>query len=297
MNQQEFLQKLQLLTQKASQNGGRLLRSEVDETLGEGLTQEQLGLVYQYLQRSRITVEGWEQSLQDRLNARSIFGDAADTDTKEQQDTPDDTFDDGETPSEEESDTAGKDSAQTEADTLAEEEEELLGALGVYLEELEQLEEADMEMRSALLLGAKEGDAKALSALAESYLSTVADMVSEYEKDAPLPVEDLLQEGNIALWEALSDLTEIDSVAGLGAMVMNKVSAQLERVLQEELDEGDAGQSMASQVNRLSSTLRELEEDLGHPASIEEVSAFLEMDTDHIKDIISLAGDQIGKAE
>ncbi len=265
MNQQEFLQKLQLLTQKASQNEGRLLRSEVDETLGEGLTEEQLGLVYQYLGRFQITVEGWEQNLQDRLSARTLFGDAPDTDQTEQTDAPEDT--------------------------------ELLGALGVYMEELEQLQEADIDMQSALLTGAKEGDPEALRMLAESFLSTVADMVSEYEKDAPLPVEDLLQEGNIALWEALGDLTEIDSVAALGAMVMNRVSTQLEKVMKEELDEGDAGQSMAAQVNRLSQTLRELEEDLGHPASVEEVSAFLEMESDHIKDIISLAGDQIGKAD
>ena len=48
-----------------------------------------------------------------------------------------------------------------------------------------------------------------------------------------------------------------------------------------------------SRVNYLNEAIKNLEEDLEHKVSIEELSAYLEMSEEEIQDILRMAGDEI----
>ena len=56
----------------------------------------------------------------------------------------------------------------------------------------------------------------------------------------------------------------------------------------KKMDEG-----IVSRVSHLDEAIRNLERDLEHKVSAEELSAYLEMPLEEIKDVLRMAGDQI----
>lgn len=53
------------------------------------------------------------------------------------------------------------------------------------------------------------------------------------------------------------------------------------------------GNGIAKKVNHLNQAIQNLEEDLEHRVSVEELSAYLEMPVEEIKNILKMAGDEI----
>ncbi len=310
-----FTNKLEELTALAAAGGGVLQKSQVEQLLGDLLNEEQLSLVYQYLEQQKIRVEGWSQTTEERLagrrrlNLRDVENRTDNGENAEQENGVSGDRDEesavGSAGTEAQSAMAGFASlfGQGEHEDAVSEEEgsdfdevegdALLSVLEQYLEDLGELSEIDGTQRLELLRAAAAGDAAALSKAAESYLPMVCDLAGEYEKDAVLPVEDLIQEGNIALWTELSVLGEVTSLAAAEAQLMNAVSKHMEEVLKTEMDETDSDEAMARKVNRLHEAIRGLQEDAGRSVTVDELSAFLEMSSDEIRDILNLAGDEL----
>ncbi len=259
-----FKNKLEELTKAAEAAGGVLQRSQIEKELAGALSPEQMELVFQYLEQQKILIEGWSQDTKSRLAGRRAL-----------------------------SLEEGVEGLRGKSEGPEEMEEDAISVLEQYLEEIEALGDVQTEEKGLWLSAALGGDTKALEMLAKAYLPMVCDLAGEFEKDAAMPVEDLVQEGNIALWMALGDLEDVVSVAALEAKLMNAVSTRMEEVLKEELDESDTDQAMVKKVNRLSEAIRSLESDLERNVSIEELSAFLEMPVSQIEDILQLAGDEL----
>ena len=55
----------------------------------------------------------------------------------------------------------------------------------------------------------------------------------------------------------------------------------------------DMGDKVAQKVNHLSEAVHNLEEDLEHKVSVDELSAYLDMPVEEIRDILRMAGDEI----
>ena len=53
------------------------------------------------------------------------------------------------------------------------------------------------------------------------------------------------------------------------------------------------GEGIVSRVNHLNEAVQNLEQDLEHKVSAEELSAYLEMPLEEIRDILRISGDQI----
>ncbi len=275
-----FKNKLDELTALAGRQDQSLTKEQIDEQLSGILSEEQKELVYQYLEQQKIRIEGWSQSTRERLEGRRKLDlqDAAEENHVQegrQSLWPDEL--------------QANESAADEADDDGEHDGR--SALEVYLSELNELTAVENTEKLALLKLAAAGDAAALEAAAQMYLPMVCDLAGEYEQDAAVPVEDLVQEGNIALWMALSALEEAESLAAVEAQLMNAVNTRMEEAMKEEMDESDSDHAMAKKVDRLHQAILSLEDDLGHPVSVEELSAFLEMPVDEINSILNLAGD------
>ncbi len=165
-------------------------------------------------------------------------------------------------------------------------------SLSLYLEELEELEGAAFEDEQELFGRIVNGDIQARNRLVESYLPTICQMAGDYE-GSELPSEDLIQEGNLGLMTALDALDQFDSPAACRAHILNTVNAAMEQAIRDSQDTRKMGEGIVSRVNHLNEAVKNLEEDLEHKVSAEELSAYLEMPLDEIRDLLRMSGDQI----
>ena len=76
-----------------------------------------------------------------------------------------------------------------------------------------------------------------------------------------------------------------------------KIREAMEAALSEGQDLKDMGDKVAQKVNHLSEAVHNLEEDLEHKVSVDELSAYLDMPMEEIKDILRMAGDEIDVKE
>lgn len=177
-----------------------------------------------------------------------------------------------------------------EKDELPEEEDRR--SLSIYLDELTELESESFEDEHELLELAAKGDENARGRLIEEYLPRICEMASDYEGDE-LPSEDLIQEGNLGLLMAMESLHEFDSPAACRAHILNSINQAMEQAIQNSRDERKMGEGIVSRVNHLNEAVQNLEQDLEHKVSAEELSAYLEMPLEEIRDILRMSGDQI----
>lgn len=180
--------------------------------------------------------------------------------------------------------------SKAEAEELPSDDERR--SLSIYLDELTSLEEESFENEHELLKLAAAGEEHARLHLIEHYLPLICEMAGDYEGDE-IPAEDLIQEGNLGLLMAIESLQGLDSPAACRAHILNSINKAMEQAINDSRDERKMGEGIVSRVNHLSEAVKNLERDLEHKVSAEELSAYLEMPLDEIKDILRISGDQI----
>ncbi len=170
-------------------------------------------------------------------------------------------------------------------------------SLEMYLDDLAKLDRVDEEAETGLLKRLLAGDASVKEQLISLYLPLVCEMASEYEDQAGLPVEDLIQEGNIGLIAALNSLEGSETTASCRVHILNTIRESMENAQKEGLDYRDRGNDLADKINKLSDAIEALSRELGHRVSAEEASAYLDMPAEQIEDLIRVAGDQFNKPD
>lgn len=177
---------------------------------------------------------------------------------------------------------------------LEEQPQEDGGSLALYLDELMSLEREVTEDERELMLQAMEQEAGAKERLIESYLPLICEMASGYEGDDVL-AEDLIQEGNLGLLMAIESLGQLknESPAACRAHIINSINEAMEQMIDSSRKTKKMDEGIVSRVSHLDEAIRNLERDLEHKVSAEELSAYLEMPLEEIKDVLRMAGDQI----
>ena len=168
--------------------------------------------------------------------------------------------------------------------------------LELYQAELEEIRELSEEEELKYFQLASAGDPAAKSRLTEQYLRTVYDL-SRTLAYGTVPRGDLIQEGNVALMLALEELEFSDKLEDYRNFLYKKIREAMEEALSEGQDLKDMGDKVAQKVNHLSEAVHNLEEDLEHKVSVEELSAYLDMPVEEIRDILRMAGDEINVNE
>ena len=122
----------------------------------------------------------------------------------------------------------------------------------------------------------------------------MCDLAGEFDRrESRIDAEDLIQEANIGLLLAMENLEREESLAAYRVKLLNRTAEYLEdsvRQMEEEL-RGEA--KVLSRMNRLAETVHELEEQLEHKPSIEEVSAYLDLTTEEIRDMLRVGGENL----
>ena len=97
----------------------------------------------------------------------------------------------------------------------------------------------------------------------------------------------------MALVLALEELNFPENWKIIENFLYEKIREAMEDALSEGQDLKDMGDKVAQKVNHLSEAVHNLEEDLEHKVSVDELSAYLDMPVEEIRDILRMAGDEI----
>ncbi len=166
-------------------------------------------------------------------------------------------------------------------------------SLSLYIDELMRLQDGGIsEDEQRLMRQAMAGDEKARLGLIESYLPMICEMAGGYE-GTEVAAEDLIQEGNLGLLTAMESIGRLESPAACRAHIINSINAAMESAIGSSRETRKMNEGIVSRVNHLNEAVQNLERDLGHKVSAEELSAYLEMPLEEIRDILRMSGDQI----
>lgn len=184
-----------------------------------------------------------------------------------------------------------KSAATDDAEEIPYTKEEL-NFLQTYQEDLKAFPQLEEKALDALLAQVEEGNDLAKAQATEQFLSKVLELAKAYHGQG-LPLEDLVQEGNIGMMLSMETLGLRESNQSASAYIQAEIKQAIEDALEETETVRNAGNQLADKVNKLSDTILQLTEELERQVTIEEVSAFLDMSIDEIEDILKLAGDEM----
>lgn len=256
LDRAKFMEMLQAITEVAKVQENRLTKEEIADYFSEMELEEAHFLhIYQYLGENGITVPGF---LYQKVEVQ------------------------------EEKTEADSQEAQKES----EEKKEQSAILSMYMEELSALETITEQEKTALFLGVRNKDADAKKRLLEGYLPVVVELANKYEGKGML-VEDLIQEGNLGLFEALEKVGEISNIADADTFIIESIRQAMVEVVDEEIDENDWEATVLAKTGLINEAAKYLAEDMGRVATVKELAEFTKLSEQEIKDILQLSLDAV----
>lgn len=154
--------------------------------------------------------------------------------------------------------------------------------ISIYRRQLRELPEYTKEMVEELYERLRQGDESAVSAVIEAHLKKVATMAGKF-KGKGVPLEDLIQEGNLALVTCVSSLTGNREVADFKKAINRAVKSRLIELVEEEIEDMDGIRGILARINLLYEATKVLAEEYGRVATIGELSEFTKMDEEEIR--------------
>ena len=237
----KFREALNALVARATENGGRISREELEKRVQEfGFTEEQLDMVGRYLKAMNIAIDGMEAVDGADGEPVSPAGDSE----------------------------GAEDEHMTLLEALSEEDRQVLGD---YLESLDDMAQ-DAAMAEHMRLSAQ---------LALSYAGR------------GIPLEDLIQEGNVGLIMALDTLELREDGISEAEYIREGIRGAMENLLEEEAGLQKSDSQILERINFIGEAIRNLSEELERKVTLEELSAYLDMPEAEIADVLRLTGEDI----
>lgn len=171
-----------------------------------------------------------------------------------------------------------------EAAPLTAEEEEYLSA---YMTGTKDVENVSEEERRPLFGEVSEGREDAKQRLVELYLPEVIRVVRKLHRQDTF-AGDMLQEGNLGILSALKTLESADDPHEWILQSIENAVSQSVRTLQEQKWEDNY---LINRVEKLEAAVKDLTDGAEDKFSVEELSAFLDMSVEEIRDVLRLTGD------
>ena len=171
------------------------------------------------------------------------------------------------------------------ADPLSSEEEEYLRDYEASLAGIPAETERE---RESLWVRYDSGDGTASARLTELYLPETVKIARELHREEYF-IGDLIQEGNMCLIAALEQ-GRLENMPG-HQWLTDVIRQGIGRWIAEQREQKYQDESLVEQVRKLEAAIRELSDDEQRDYSVAELSAFLDMDEEEIRSVLSLTGD------
>lgn len=257
-NNQIFLKGLQSIHNTATLKNGTVSVPDILAAFpGLDLSGEQIALIYDYLERENISLEDYEPHHVNTLEVES-----------------------GEGP-----------------ETEGEESKRELRILEMYQTELEaipplSLEEEERLVRD-LLAAARPLREQAAGRLTEGNLRWVLTIARDHAGQG-VPLPDLIQEGNLALWESIRDYEGQEPL-------LDRLEKDIKRAMKNLIRESRLAEKREDELsllaNRILETVQEMEEELNRPVTAEEISAKTGVPQARVETILRESAKAIRKEE
>lgn len=255
-DQREFLRQMGELVDFGRAKENVLTREEIAGYCSDmDLTEEQFELVCAYLTEHRIHIPGFSRG------AENVQGVNA----------------------------GGKKEAGTSEAGMAPADSKYLR---IYRRELRELPEYTKEDREEIYRQLREGKEETIPIAIESHLGRVLTLSGRY-RGRGVPLEDLIQEGNLELVTCINSLLGNREVADFKKAIDHAVRSRLIEIVDHELASGDSVSSLLGRINLLLEATHTLAEEYGRIATIEELSGFTHMDEEEIRMYVELSRDTI----
>lgn len=279
-DRENFLAILAAIVDLAKAQDNIITMDEIKELLDDSeFTTEQMGHVYEYLAANQIRIQGYIRNI------------------KANEERVDITSSDGEV-EHEYLDDESKRALQELKEREERFEQEESSYIRMYLEDLETISpmvEGEVDM---LINSLRKGNRSAKERLLELYLREVVDIARTYQGKGII-VGDLIQEGNIGLMTALEEIctganrVPTESIPDTLEYILNRIRESMEFVIHEQQDDKILENRIVEKISFISGCMKELAEEFGREATLDELAEFAKLDKSEIADIMELAKDTI----
>jgi RNA polymerase primary sigma factor len=161
-----------------------------------------------------------------------------------------------------------------------------------YYEELDKIKKSSEQEELQLLSMINKGDITAEGRFIEINLVKVVEIAKEYRNQG-MTMEDLIQEGNISLIQALKELPNIKNLEEIKGFVYEFIQKGIITSLKEQQYNDNLENTVMGKSNLMLKALKELEKNLGKKVNIHEFAEYTNLTEDEIKNIIGLSADAI----
>lgn len=163
--------------------------------------------------------------------------------------------------------------------------------LAQYKKEIQALKLPDETEREGLCQKAIAGEPDAIGLLTQSYLPAIVKLAEEKWLYG-LHIGDLIQEGSMAVFEAISELDK--SPAGEAtSYIEEKLESAMEAFRQEHISTALEDSRIADKLNKLADAVEELSKDFGNEFSVEDLSAYTGFTVEEMKELVRIAGEEM----
>lgn len=258
-DQNEFMRQMYDLLSLAKANESRITKREVSDFCSDlGLTQAQLKLVYDFLDEHNVDVAGHSGK------KRTAGGDF----------------------SAHEGSLPPPDGAEGRPGT------EDSKYLSLYRRELRGRKDMAADERERLYARLTDGDESAVHPVIESHLKRVMTLAGKY-KNRGVPLEDLIQEGNLALITAVDMMCGNDSIADVRKELDRIVRARMIELADSHAEDQGLEHTIVAKTNLIHEAAKVLAEDQGRLATVPELAAYTKMTEEEVQTYIDLSLEEI----
>jgi RNA polymerase primary sigma factor len=257
----KFLAALPELVEFARVQDSRLTKQEVEEFFEDiALTKEHYDQIYAYLLANQIRVEDVTASVKDvkKYEQRA-----------EQYVKPSD---------------GKKEKEEGKKKTL----QEKSPYLQMYLRDLKLIERCNEGEELDLYARLLKGEEEARRRLSEAKLYRVLEIVREYVDDGAV-TEDLIQEGNMGLMMALSELFERGTHEDCAGLIDDYIRQSVAFAADEQIGVKEKEQRILAKLNLVHEAARALAEEMGRLATVQELVEYTRLPLEEIEDILNLS--------
>ena len=132
-----------------------------------------------------------------------------------------------------------------------------LAVIEMYMKDVENLPQLSDEEKEDLIMRLADGDSSVVEELVNSMLLYVAEMAQDY-RDKGVRFGDLIQEGNVALTEVISEYDGDGDLESFNELVDEAVTEAFESAIKDQAESDKISQQLADKLNLLDETTKKL---------------------------------------
>ena len=137
---------------------------------------------------------------------------------------------------------------------------------------------------------------QAVSLLTEAHLSHVVTVARAHTRKG-VSLGDLIQEGNLAMMQAIPDYNGAVSIEEFQQYITRAAAAGMQTAINEQIGAERISRHLADQANYLDEASRNLSKELGREPTLEELAEYTHLDESEVHNILKQALDALNASE